>query len=275
MMDDMMDDKSNALCDEKILVLKARLKDLKTAVVAFSGGVDSAFLLAVAARSDLERLLAVTVDSAFVTREEIRRARQTARDLGVEHQVVEADILDHETVAANTLERCYHCKTAVFSLIRSAADQAGITHVLHGVNTDDLGDFRPGLKAAEELGVRAPLLDAGFSKQQIRACSRQMGLAAWDLPSQSCLATRIPFFDDITKDALVRIEQAEQFIRSLGFAHVRVRCHGKAARIETDAAAIRAMVEYREQISTSLKSFGFTFVSLDLDGYQTGKMNPV
>lgn len=274
-MADMMADKLNALCDAKIPVLKAEIKDLKTAVVAFSGGVDSAFLLAVAARSGLERLLAVTVDSAFVTREEIRQARQIAMDLGVVHQVLEADILGHETVVANTVERCYHCKTAVFSLIRSAADQAGIPNVLHGVNTDDLGDFRPGLKAAKELGVCAPLLDAGFSKQQIRACSRQMGLATWDLPSQSCLATRIPFFDAITKDALVRIEQAEQFIRSLGFAHVRVRCHGKSARIETDAAAIGAMVEHRKQISSALKSFGFTFVSLDLDGYQTGKMNPV
>jgi pyridinium-3,5-biscarboxylic acid mononucleotide sulfurtransferase len=270
----MMNEQSNPLCDEKTAVLKAKLKALKTAVVAFSGGVDSTFLLAVAAESGLEKLLAVTVDSAFVTREEIRRAQQTARDLGVVHQVLQADILGHETVVENTLERCYHCKTAVFSLIQQAADQAGTPHVLHGVNTDDLGDFRPGLKATEALGVMAPLVDAGFSKPQIRACSRQMGLAVWNLPSQSCLATRIPFFDAITKDALERIEQAEQFIRSLGFAHVRVRCHGTVARIETDAAAIGAMVEHRKQISASLKSFGFTFVSLDLDGYQTGKMNP-
>jgi uncharacterized protein len=269
-----MEDESNPVCDEKIGTLKAGLKKLKTAVVAFSGGVDSAFLLAVAARSGLENLLAVTVDSAFVTREEIRRARQTAGDLGVMHQVVQADILGHETVVANTLERCYHCKTAAFFLIRSAADQAGITHVLHGVNTDDLGDFRPGLKAAEELGVRAPLVEAGFSKHRIRTCSRQMGLATWDLPSQSCLATRIPFFDVITKKALVRIDQAEQFLRSLGFFHVRVRCHGTVARIETEAAAIEAMVAHRKQISVALKTIGFTFVSLDLDGYHTGKMNP-
>jgi pyridinium-3,5-biscarboxylic acid mononucleotide sulfurtransferase len=270
-----MDDKSEAYCDEKIPMLKAGLKDMKTAVVAFSGGVDSTFLLAVAARSGLEQLLAVTVNSAFVTKEEVRRARQTARNLGVEHQVLLADILGHDTVVANTLDRCYHCKTAVFSLIRSAAEQAGITHVLHGVNTDDLGDFRPGLKAAEELGIRAPLVESGFSKHQIRACARQMGLDIWDLPSQSCLATRIPFFDAITKQALLRIDQAEQFIRSLGIAHVRVRCHGKLARIETDAAAIAALVEHRKQISAALKTFGFTFVSLDLDGYHTGKMNPV
>ncbi|MEX1300415.1 MAG: ATP-dependent sacrificial sulfur transferase LarE [Desulfotignum sp.] len=268
-----MNDQTNQVCDEKIMVLKSGLKKLETAAVAFSGGVDSAFLLAVAARSGLERLMAVTVDSVFVTREEVHRARQTAADLKVVHQVLETDILAHEKVTANSPERCYHCKNAVFSLIRKAADQAGICHVLHGVNTDDLTDYRPGLRAAEELGFLAPLLEAGFSKYQIRSCSRQMGLTTWDLPSQSCLATRIPFFDVITKEALARIEQAEQFIRSLGFARIRVRCHGKLARIETDAADIEAMAAQRNRISPALKNFGFNFVSLDLDGYHTGKMN--
>ncbi|MFN2436889.1 MAG: ATP-dependent sacrificial sulfur transferase LarE [Desulfotignum sp.] len=268
-----MSNQTNQMCDEKIRVLKAGLKKLKTAAVAFSGGVDSAFLLAVAARSGLERLMAVTVDSAFVTREEIYRARQTAADLKVAHQVLEADILAHEKVTANSPDRCYHCKNAVFSLIQKTADQAGLSHVLHGVNMDDLTDYRPGLKAAGELGFSAPLVDAGFSKQQIRTCARQMGLTTWNLPSQSCLATRIPFFDAITKQALSRIEQAEQFIRSLGFAHVRVRCHGNLARIETDAADIEAMAADRNRISAALKDMGFKFVSLDLDGYHTGKMN--
>jgi uncharacterized protein len=270
-----VNDRTDQICDEKILKLKARLKKLKTAAVAFSGGVDSAFLLAVAARSGLERLMAVTVDSAFVTREEIQRARQTAADLGVMHQLLAVDILGHEQVAANSPERCYHCKTVVFSLIRKAADQAGISHVLHGVNTDDLSDYRPGLRAAEDLGFLAPLLKAGFSKHQIRTCSRQMGLTIWNLPSQSCLATRIPFLDTITRQALCRIEEAEQFIRSLGFAHVRVRCHGELARIETDAASIEAMAAHRKQISSALKGVGFRFVSLDLEGYQTGNMNRV
>jgi uncharacterized protein len=202
-----VNDRTDQICDEKILKLKARLKKLKTAAVAFSGGVDSAFLLAVAARSGLERLMAVTVDSAFVTREEIQRARQTAADLGVMHQLLAVDILGHEQVAANSPERCYHCKTVVFSLIRKAADQAGISHVLHGVNTDDLSDYRPGLRAAEDLGFLAPLLKAGFSKHQIRTCSRQMGLTIWNLPSQSCLATRIPFLDTITRQALAALKR--------------------------------------------------------------------
>jgi len=270
-----VNDRPDQICEEKIPELQAGLKKLKTAAVAFSGGVDSAFLLAVAARSGLERLMAVTVDSAFVTREEIQRARQTAADLGVMHQVLEVDILGHEQVTANSPERCYHCKTVVFSLIRKAADQAGIRHVLHGVNTDDLTDYRPGLKAAGELNILAPLVESGFSKHLIRTCSRQLGLSTWNLPSQSCLAARIPVFDTITRTALYRIEQAERFIRSLGFAHVRVRCHGDLARIETDADSIGAMAAHRKQISSALKEVGFRFVSLDLEGYRTGSMNRV
>jgi uncharacterized protein len=193
----------------------------------------------------------------------------------VKHEVLEVDILDHEQVAANPPERCYHCKTVVFSLIRKASAEAGIRHVLHGVNTGDLADYRPGLKAARELNILAPLVESGFSKHLIRTCSRQMGLSTWNLPSQSCLATRIPFFDVITRPALGRIEQAERFIRSLGFAHVRVRCHGNLARIETDADSIEAMAAYQKQISSALKEIGFRFVSLDLGGYQTGSMNRV
>ncbi|MFO7912273.1 MAG: ATP-dependent sacrificial sulfur transferase LarE [Desulfotignum sp.] len=262
------------VCDEKIPVLKAGLKNLKTAALAFSGGVDSTFLLAVAAASGLERLVAVTVDSAFVPREEIRRARQMAQDLGVDHQVLDADILNAPRVRENSPERCYHCKKMVFSLIKDAADKAGIAHLVHGVNTDDMADFRPGMQAAVELGFGSPLLDAGFSKQQIRICSRQMGLSAWDLPAQSCLATRIPCGDPITAEALKKIEQAEAFIKSLGFVHVRVRCHGSLARIETDEGSIKPMVNMRQQISAALKNLGFAFVSLDMDGYRTGNMNP-
>ncbi|MCA1792587.1 MAG: ATP-dependent sacrificial sulfur transferase LarE [Desulfobacteraceae bacterium] len=270
----MMTDKTHQGCDEKVPALKAGLQRMKKAAIAFSGGVDSAFLLAVAAASGLDRLVAMTVDSAFVTREEILRAGQVAQDLGVEHQVLTADILKDAKVIENPPERCYHCKAAVFSLIKDAARRAKIAHVLHGVNTDDLKDFRPGMKAAGELGFEAPLLDAGFSKQEIRICSKQMGLATWDLPSQSCLATRIPFGTVITEQALHRIGQAEIFIKSLGFAHVRVRCHGRLARIETDDRSMVSMMQLRQQISAGLKKFGFTFVSLDMDGYRTGKMNP-
>lgn len=269
----MVKETAHQVCDEKIPVLKAGLKDMKTATLAFSGGVDSVFLLAVAAASGLDHLMAVTVDSAFVTREEIQRARQVAQDLGVEHQVLEADILKVPRVVANFPERCYHCKKKVFSLIKDAAQKVGITHLLHGVNTDDMADFRPGMQAAREMGFLSPLLDAGFSKQQIRICSRQMGLSVWDLPAQSCLATRIPSGDPITGAALRRIEKAESFIKSLGFSHVRVRCHSNLARIETDENSIGSMMGLRQQISVALKNMGFVFVSMDMDGYRTGNMN--
>jgi len=262
------------VCDQKIPVLKAGLRDLKTVAVAFSGGVDSAFLLAVAAASGLERLMAVTVDSAFVTREEIQRARHLAQDMGVDHKIVAADILQAPRVTENSPERCYHCKKMVFSLIKDAAAKAGIAHLIHGVNTDDLADFRPGMQAAVELGFGSPLLDAGFSKQQIRVCSRQMGLSTWDLPAQSCLATRIASGEPITAQALGKIEQAEALIKSLGFAHIRVRCHGSLARIETDEGSIKPMIAMRQDISAALKNVGFAFVSLDMDGYRTGNMNP-
>jgi len=262
------------VCDPKIANLKAGLRDLKTIAVAFSGGVDSAFLVAVAAASGLDRLMAVTVDSAFVTREEIQRARQVAQDLGVDHKVLATDILQAPRVKENVPERCYHCKKLVFSLIKNAAEKAGIAHLVHGVNTDDMADFRPGMQAAVELGFLSPLLDAGFSKLQIRVCSRHMGLSTWDLPAQSCLATRIPSGEPITAEALVKIEQAEAFIKSLGFASVRVRCHGSLARIETDEGSITPMIGMRQQISAALKNLGFAFVSLDMDGYRTGNMNP-
>ncbi len=243
---------------------------MKTVAVAFSGGADSAFLLAVAARSGLKRLMAVTVDSVFVTRKEIEQARQTAADLGVMHQVLEVDILGCKQVTANSPDRCYHCKTLVFSLIRKAAEQAGMFHVLHGVNINDLSDYRPGLKAAEKLGVLSPLVEAGFSKHQIRICSREMGLPTWDLPSQSCLAARIPFGRRLPKRPLPHRAGGAVYPVS-GLCPGPGAKHGMLARIETDAADIEALVDYRNRISEALKSYGFTYVSLDLDGYHTGK----
>jgi pyridinium-3,5-biscarboxylic acid mononucleotide sulfurtransferase len=263
-----------SIMSDKITVLKDGLRNLKSAAVAFSGGVDSTFLLAAAVASGLDCVLAVTVDSAFVAREELRRACRIAASLGVSHQVLEVDVFESPMVVKNASDRCYHCKKTVFSLIRDAAQRAGIAHCLHGENMDDQADFRPGLKAARELGFEAPLKDAGFFKHEIRTWSKQMGLETWDLPSQSCLATRIPFGDPITRQALSCIEQAESFIKSLGFAHVRVRCHGSVARIETDAGSILPMTAMRQQISAGLKTMGFAFVCVDLEGYRTGRMNP-
>lgn len=178
-------------------------------------------------------------------------------------------------MTVNDARRCYFCKKKGFSLVKELADKRRIQTLVHGINLDDLGDFRPGIEAAKKLGFKAPLVDVGFSKQEIRDCSRQMGLATWNLPSQSCLATRIPSNEKITQKKLEQVETAEAFLHELGFAQVRVRCHGNLARIETEPGAISRLAEpgIRESVARELKRLGFDFVSIDLEGYRTGKMN--
>jgi pyridinium-3,5-biscarboxylic acid mononucleotide sulfurtransferase len=260
---------------DKIKYLTRQLKGMKRVALAFSGGVDSTFLLAVAKQAGLEKLLAITVSSPFFTEAEKKCTAKLTDSMGVSHICLELDILGETRVKENTPQRCYFCKRLGFSLIRKTALENGIDTFLHGVNLDDLGDYRPGLEAARELGFLAPLVDAGFSKKQIRSCSRQMGLETWDLPSQSCLATRIPYYDLITREKLLMVEQGESFLRELGFDNFRVRSHGSLARIEMDSRAISSLMDWdkRNKISQGLKKIGFTYVSLDLVGYKTGNMN--
>ncbi|MBU0973407.1 MAG: ATP-dependent sacrificial sulfur transferase LarE [Proteobacteria bacterium] len=262
-------------CTDKRRVLEDGLKGMKRVALAFSGGVDSTFLLALASRAGLEKVLAITVSSPFFTRAEKALARKLANSLGVAHICLDLDILEKNEVVQNTPERCYFCKGHIFSLVRKTAIHHGIDRFLHAVNTDDLGDFRPGLAAAKELGFVAPLADAGFSKQEIRACSRQMGLATWDLASQSCLATRIPYHEPITREKLGMIAQGEAFLRELGFGNVRVRCHGTMARIEMEPGQILTLAQkdMRQRVSRGLKQIGFSYVAFDLDGYTPGNMN--
>lgn len=245
--------------------------------LAFSGGVDSAFLLAAGAGSRSGGMLAITLVSRFFTPRERERAGELAARAGIDHEFIEMDVLSFSRVVKNDAQRCYFCKQQGFSLIKAAAAAKGISTLIHGINRDDLNDYRPGIAAAEELGFRSPLVDAGFTKQDIRTCSRRLGLETWNLPSQSCLATRIPVGDPITGEALERIEKAEALLRSLGFSQVRVRCHGTLARIEALAEDLPRLVhpDLRQKISSGLKGLGFTFVSADLDGYSTGKMNAV
>ena len=178
---------------KKLKDLEKRLINLSSFVVAFSGGVDSTFLLAVAKKVTSQRMLAITVSSQFVPKREIESAKRIARSIGVEHICLDVDILENEDVVRNTMERCYHCKKQIFSLIKETAESLGIKLLLHAINLDDLKDFRPGLKASKELGVLSPLADAKFTKSDIRLLSRQLALETWDKPSQSCLATRIPY----------------------------------------------------------------------------------
>ena len=256
-------------------MLARQLRDLKRVALAFSGGVDSSFLMAAAKQAGLEKFIAITVCSQFFTNREKELAERLASSMGVVHICLDMDILANEDVVQNTPQRCYLCKTNIFSLIRETAVHNGIENFIHGANTDDLGDYRPGLEAARELGFFAPLVDTGFSKKEIRACSKELGLETWDLPSQSCLATRIPCYERITREKIEMVGRGEAFLRDLGFEGVRLRFHGNVARIEMGPDEISALMDRdkRQIVSKGLKAIGFEFVACDLDGYKTGNMN--
>ncbi|MCP4671476.1 MAG: ATP-dependent sacrificial sulfur transferase LarE [Desulfobacula sp.] len=256
---------------EKLKNLERRLAKLSSIALAFSGGADSALLLAVLKKIKPEQLTAITVSSQFVLGSEIEHAKRLANSTGVKHLCLDVDILKNEDIICNSLERCYFCKQEMFSLIKDTARKYGIKTLVHGINLDDLKDFRPGLKAAEELGFISPLADSGFSKKEIRMLSKQMGLETWDKPSQSCLATRIAYDDHITIEKLDMVEKAENFLKEFGFTNIRVRCHGKTARIEVDPGQIEKIsdIKIRQNISQLFLQLGFDRTGIDIEGYRT------
>lgn len=246
------------------------LKDTPGLAIAFSGGADSAFLVAAALIAGVKSVLPVTVISDFFTAGEKERVIRLSQYLGITPIFVTANILDEARVTRNTDRRCYFCKLFLFSRVMEVAKKHGVRTLLHGANMDDLKEFRPGMDAARELGFKTPLVEAGFSKEQIRASSKILGLETWNLPAQSCLATRIPQGDIITKEKLVKIERAETCLHGLGFGQVRVRCHGgDIARIEAEPGDLNRFVEpdVRQEIVQTFKRAGFYSVCLDLDGY--------
>ena len=255
--------------------LETALESLESAAIAFSGGVDSAFLAAVAKERTSVSVAAVTVVSKFMSKRDIDHARHMAHRIGIHHVVVAADLLALPEIWQNGNNRCYYCKKQIFSLIKESAAKLDKQCIIHGANRDDLNDYRPGFKAALEMNVKAPLVDAGFDKEMIRRYSKKMGLETWDIPSQSCLATRIPYGIRITSENLSMVEQGEAVLQDLGFDRVRVRCHDMMARLEVDAAALERILQYRlkEKIVKEFKKIGFLHTALDLEGYVSGKMN--
>jgi len=243
--------------------------------VAFSGGVDSSLLLAVAAEVLGGRALAVTADSPTLARAELERARRMAAALGVEHVVIESAEMSEPGFAQNPPDRCFICKRHRMEALLALAREKGYVAVADGENADDADEFRPGAKATAELGILKPLKDAGLTKGEIRELSRRMGLETAELPSNACLATRLPYGDEITPERLARVEAAEGFLHGLGYELVRVRSHGDVARIEVAAEAVASLSEgeTRAKVSARLRELGFSHVAVDLAGYRMGSMD--
>lgn len=256
--------------------LKEILKEMDSVVVALSGGVDSAFLLKVASEVLGKRCIAATAIANIYPTWELVEAEELAVAFGVEYKKLAFDPLkDVNGFIQNPMDRCYICKGVVFSKLVELAKEKGINYVVDGTNLDDLGDYRPGLKAIKELGIKSPLLMAEITKKEIRQLSKELGMNTFDKPSFACLATRIPYNEEITAEKLKMIENSETYIMSKGIKNIRVRCHENLARIEVNPQDINKFLDetFRKDIDTKLRSYGFKYVSIDLLGYKTGSMN--
>ena len=260
---------------EKQAKLKELLLSYGKLAVAFSGGVDSTFLLQTAHDVLGDRALAVTAAPVFVPPRELQEAKDFCRSRSIRQIVIPAEALNIDSVRHNPPDRCYHCKHEIFGIILRVAGENGISFVAEGSNTDDVGDYRPGMRAIRELGVKSPLLEAGLSKEDIRALSREMGLPTWDKPSFACLASRFVYGERITDERLAMVDRAEQLLMDLGFRQFRVRIHGDLARIELLPEDLEKLMQQdlRERVYRALKEYGFSYVTLDLAGYRTGSMN--
>ena len=258
---------------EKLENLKNYIKSLNSVAVAFSSGVDSAFLLKIAHEVLLDNVIAITVKSCLFPNRELNEAVEFCKKEGIKHIIIEADELNIEGFKQNPPNRCYLCKKELFEKIIKISKANNIENVVEGSNIDDDGDYRPGYKAVQELGVKSPLKYAELNKEEIRKFSRQYGLHTADKPSFACLASRFAYGESITEEKLNMIDKAEQLLFELGFYQFRVRIHGNIARIEVMPDEFDKVLKYRQQITEKFKIYGFTYVTMDLQGYRTGSMN--
>lgn len=259
----------------KLDQLKALFAEMDRALIAYSGGIDSTLVAKVAYDVLGDRALAVTANSPSLMPEDLEDARIQAATIGISHEVVQTHELDNPNYASNPVNRCYFCKSELHDTLRPLALERGYPYVVDGVNADDLGDYRPGIQAAKERGARSPLAEVGITKLEVRQISQFLGLPWWDKPAQPCLSSRFPYGEEITLDKLHRVGRAERYLRDLGLRNLRVRSDGETARIEIPAEEIKDFVADNDldSLVRAFQGYGFTYVTLDLEGFRSGKLN--
>lgn len=263
--------------EAKLRALEARLSQLKSVMVAYSGGVDSAFLAGTAHRVLGSSMLAVLADSASLARRDLDQARAFAHSLGIPLEIVATEELDRPEYARNDADRCFHCKDELFAVMEKLGANRGFAHIAYGMNSDDKRDYRPGQRAAEQHAILAPLADVGLTKLEVRALAKAAGYPVWDRPAAPCLSSRVEYGRTVTREVLEQVERGEESLRQLGFRELRVRHHGELARVEIarEELARALTLEMMDAISTALQHAGFKYVTLDCKGFRSGSMNAV
>ena len=265
------------MVDLKLAQLRNLFTDMGQALIAYSGGIDSTLVAKVAYDVLGARALAVTAKSPSLLPEELEDAIDQARSIGITHRIVETHEMDNPNYSSNPINRCYFCKSELHDTLKPLALDLGYAYVIDGVNADDLQDYRPGIQAAKERGARSPLAELNITKMEVREIAKSLGLACWNKPAQPCLSSRFPYGEEITIPKLNRVGRAEIYLRRLGYEHVRVRSTGDTAKIELPADLIQEFVSNINliELTKTLQSFGFIYVTLDLEGYRSGKLNQV